>query len=302
MRKVTSTRPSKSPEERRAHAETLQASIVTEVEKLRETGEWERFLTFAQAFHNYSFNNLVLILTQCPTATYVAGFRKWQQLGRQVRKGERGIRIFGFRQKKLTGDAGDGEKVDAGEDGAKTVAYFPVLSVFDRAQTDLIDPTQPDPGALGQRLTGDDPAGIYDAASDYLTSIGWTVTREPIPGEVNGYTTQDGSKRVIVDADLSPAQAAKTVLHEAGHVLLHTDEESGEYIEHRGIKETEAESVAYIVAGIMGLDTSKYSIGYVAGWSNCDPDTIRNTASRVLRAAHTLANALTDNPEQPELD
>ncbi|MCS5735793.1 ArdC-like ssDNA-binding domain-containing protein [Herbiconiux daphne] len=303
MRKVTNTRPNKSPEERRAQAEELQASIVTEVEKLRDTGEWERFLTFAQAFHNYSFNNLVLILTQCPTATYVAGFRKWQQLGRQVRKGERGIRIFGFRQKKLTcEDAGDGEKVEPGENGEKTMTYFPILSVFDRAQTDLIDPTQPDPGELGQRLTGDDLTGIYAPAADYLTSIGWTVTREPIPGEVNGYTTRDGSMRVVVDADLSPAQAAKTVLHEAGHVLLHTDEEPGEYIEHRGIKETEAESVAYIVAGLMGLDTSGYSIGYVAGWSNCDADTIRTTATRVLRAAHTLADALTDDPEQAQLD
>lgn len=301
MRKVKNGGPRTSPEERRAQAEELQASIVTEIGKLRDSGEWERLLTFVQAFHQYSFNNLVLILAQSPTATHVAGFRKWQQLGRQVRKGERAIRIFGFRQKKLnTGESGEGEQAEPSESGEKTFTYLPILSVFDRAQTDLIDPTQPDAAELGHRLTGGDQAGIYDATADYLTSIGWTVTREAIPGEVNGFTTRDGSTRVVVDANLSPAQAAKTILHEAAHVLLHTDQDQGTHIEHRGVIETEAESVAYIVAGLVGLDTSVYSIGYVAGWSNCDADTIRTTATRVPRAAHTLADALTDNSESIE--
>jgi hypothetical protein len=107
----------------------------------------------------------------------------------------------------------------------------------------------------------------------------------------------DGTKRVVIDANLSPAQAAKTALHEAAHVLLHSTEEHAEYVEHRGIKETEAESVAYIVAGMLGLDTSDYSVGYVAGWSNCDAETIKATAANVLRTAHTLADALTENEE-----
>ncbi len=86
-----------------------------------------------------------------------------------MRKGERGIRIFGFRQKKLSSDdSGEGEQAEDRESGEKTLTYFPILSVFDRAQTDLIDPTQPDP-ELGHRVTGGDPAGIYDATADYLT-------------------------------------------------------------------------------------------------------------------------------------
>lgn len=101
----------------------------------------------------------------------------------------------------------------------------------------------------------------------------------------------------MLDSDLSPAQAAKTGLHEAAHVILHADEDHAEYVEHRGTKETEAESVAYVVAGILGLDTSAYSVGYVAGWSNCDAETIKATAANVLRAAHALADALTEQPE-----
>ena len=143
------------------------------------------------------------------------------------------------------------------------------------------------------RLDGSDEAGIYAATADYLTAQGWTVTRETIHGETNGYTTTDGTKRVVVDAALSDAQAAKTILHEAAHVILHSAEDHAEYVAHRGLKECEAESVAYIVAGILGLDTSAYSIGYVAGCSESDVDLIKSTAAAVLRTAHTLADALT---------
>jgi len=89
---------------------------------------------------------------------------------------------------------------------------------------------------------------------------------------------------------------------EAAHVLLHASEDPGEYVQHRGIKETEAESVAYVVAGILGLDTSAYSIGYVAGWSEGDAEIIKATAARVLHAAHTLADALAHTPDpEPQL-
>ena len=75
------------------------------------------------------------------------------------------------------------------------------------------------------------------------------------------------------------------------------EQDPAEYVQHRGIKETEAESVAYVVAGILGLDTSAYSIGYVAGWSQCEAETIKATAARVLAAAHTLADALAHTPD-----
>lgn len=295
-RKITS---STSPEERRAQAEALQASITTQVEQLRGTEQWQRFLAFAQAFHAYSLNNILLILSQNPTATRVAGFRKWQELGRQVRKGERGIRILGFRQKKLTSQAEADdtqtgtEKTSTDESGQKLVTYFPILSVFDIGQTDKADPGAADLAAISQRLEGEEPRGILAATTDYLTGLGWRVEREAIRGEINGYTTTDGTRRVVIDAELSPAQAAKTALHEAAHVILHAAEDHAEYVEHRGIKETEAESVAYVVSGILGLDSAAYSIGYVAGWSAAEPETIRSTAARVLKAAHTLADALT---------
>lgn len=285
-RKIKTT---KTAEQRRAEADELHTTITAQVDALRDSEAWHQFLTFAQAFHAYSLNNVMLILSQRPTATRVAGFRKWLELDRQVRKGERSIKIFGYAERKAReGEDTTGMKTNA--KGEYVVPYFPMLSVFDIAQTDPTEEwTAPE---ISHRLTGDDEHGIYAATADYLTGEGWTVTREAIPGEVNGYTTMDG-RRIVVDAELSDAQAAKTILHEAAHALLHVDDEPGEYIAHRGLKECEAESVAYIVAGILGLDTSAYSVGYVAGWTDGDTETIRDTAANVLRTAHKLADAIT---------
>lgn len=281
---MSKVKNSKTLDQRREQAEALQASIVEQVEQLRDGEQWARFLTFAQAFHAYSINNLLLILSQNPYASRVAGFRKWQQLGRQVRKGERGIKIFGYAQKKITAEDGEGDEEE------RTITYFPILTVFDIAQTDPIDPTAPDPSTVAQKLQGDDPSGIYAATAHYLNTIGWTVEREQLT-RANGYT-DPASRRVVIGADLSPAQAAKTALHEAAHALLHADLEPAAYLEHRGIAETEAESVAYVAAGVLGLDTSAYSIGYVAGWSHGDADTIKATAANVLKTAHQLVDNL----------
>lgn len=161
----------KTAEQRRAEADALHESIAQQVEQLRDSDAWQRFLDFARAFHSYSLNNVLLILSQMPTATRVAGFRKWQQLGRQVRKGERSLKIFGFRERKAKADEenedGTLDQLDTGE---RVVRYFPMLSVFDMSQT---DPTEEwiDPNPA-QRLDGNDEAGIYAATADYLTAQG----------------------------------------------------------------------------------------------------------------------------------
>lgn len=276
----------KSPEQRREEAQQLQVSIAGQVEELRESDQWRRMLDFSRQFHAYSVNNLLLIMAQMETATQVAGYRKWQDLGRQVHKGERGIRIFGCREKKVTEEDETGEEVTR-----RRRIFFPV-SVFDISQTEHIEGTDPLP-EIAHTLSGDDPQGITAAVAEWLVSKGWTFEREKIAGSANGYTDND-NRRVVVDALLPAAQAAKTALHEAAHVVLHSEEDPSEYIAHRGVKETEAESVAYVVGGILGLDTTDYSIGYVAGWSKGDAEVIKATAANVLKAAHTIADALVE--------
>lgn len=279
-------RTRRTPEQRKADAEALQVRLVEQVDELRKSDTWARYLRFAAAFHAYSVNNVLLIMAQCPQAARVAGFRKWQELGRQVRKGEKSIKIFGYSTKKVTEENENGDEVE------KTITRFPILSVFDISQTDPIEGAD-QPEEIARRLEGTDEYQLYERTAAHLAANGWTIDRDDLGSHVNGYTTADGTHRVVVDENLSDAQAAKTMLHEAAHVTLnhHTLPDSA-YVTHRGACEVEAESVAHVVAGLAGLDTSAYSVGYVTGWADGDADAIRDAATNVLRATHELADAL----------
>ena len=284
-------------EARAAKVEQMQHELAAAVENLTESGQWQAWLDFLGSFHRYSFNNTMLILVQCPTATHVAGFRAWQGKGRQVRKGEQGIRIFGkpFRTVTETDE-------QTGEEARKTVKCPPpVATVFDISQTDPIEGVE-QPTAPVERLQGVDHAELFARVSEWMQSQGWSVTRESIRGEANGYCTIDGTRRIVVETDLSDAHAAKTVIHEAAHALLHTDEDGKATPEpDTATCELEAESVAYVLAGLHDLDTSDYSVGYLAGWSGGDVEKIKATAVRVQETVHQLAEAIEDNRESEEI-
>jgi len=293
---ATKTRKTYSPADREAARKTraekveqMHATLTDAVAALAESGEWQRWLDFLGSFHAYSFKNTILILSQCPHATQVAGFKAWQSKGRQVRKGEKGIRIFGkpFRTVTETDEK-------TGEETRSTVSCPPpVVTVFDHSQTDPIDGVEQHE-CPARPLEGDDPASLYTRVADYMTEKGWTVTREAIPGETNGYCVVDGSRRIVLDDALSAAHTAKTMIHEAAHALMHTDDDGKALADIPGpIREVEAESVAYVLAGLAGLDTSGYSVGYLTGWSKGDTDALTTTAVRVQATVHQLAEAIT---------
>ncbi|MCZ4553673.1 ArdC-like ssDNA-binding domain-containing protein [Gordonia rubripertincta] len=305
----TATTAADKAQARKALAEQLQASIVEKVAALTSSDQWTRFLDQSAAFHAYSFKNVVLILTQCPEATAVAGYNQWLERGRHVRAGQKAIRIFGFSFKKITDtDPDTGE-----EETERRAPRFPILSVFDESQTDPNTELTPrmlkaNPKAKlwadveqhpAQRLTGADPDGIYGQVSDVMTARGWTITHRELDGHTNGYTTCDGTRQIVIEAALQPAQTAKTMIHEAAHALLHADLTGPDRQQmHRGIREVEAESVAYVLAGLLGLDTTSYSIGYIAEWAAADTDLIATTGKRVLDTVHTLTNELTPQPTE----
>lgn len=277
----------KTADERRAEADELHESIGIQLEELTSSEGWSRFLAIATGFHHYSLSNLLLIQSQRPGATRVAGFRQWQARGRQVRKGERSIKIFGYSTKRIEPD-------ESSDDEEQRRVFYPILSVFDISQTEPIDgaPEVPD---FAPRLKGGDDTGIYDATAAWLTGDGWTVTRESLAGE-DGATSINGTKKVRIHDDLSPAHAALTILHEAGHATMHAD--LADYHQHRGIYETEAESVAYITAGVLGLDTSANSIGYIAAWTRGDVETVKATATRVLATVRTILDGITEPDDE----
>lgn len=279
--------PRRDPAQKKAEMEALHQQLADGVEALRTSEQWAAYLAFCGSFHRYSPNNLLLIMMQFPEASQVAGYRAWQAKGRQVIKGAKSIRILGTGTVKVTED--DEETVEG-----KRRVYFPV-SVFDICQTEAIE-GHPDVSTVQARLDGEDEHGIYNAVRDYLTGQGVTVRRASLCGPDGSTTPASDSQPVTVtiEESLSPADAATTMLHEAAHITLgHLAEDLSEYVTHRGRYEVEAESVAYVMAGMLGLDTSATSTGYVAGWAErAESDVLKETAGRVLAAVHTMADAL----------
>lgn len=286
-------RSHKSPEQRQAERQALLDSLGEKVATLADSAEWIAYLRFMSAFRRYSFANMLLIAMQCPHATRVAGFRKWQALGRQVRTGEKAIKILGYSTKKVTTT-----DPDTGEDVEDRVPRFPVLSVFDVSQTD----GDPLPSVTYELPTGEGPAGMLDRLVRWLESESWHVRELPLAGTMEGYT--DHHRHIIAtEANLPPAARLLVLLHESAHALLHEDDAG--YVAHRGVCETEAESTAYVLAGLLGIDADASSISYVAGWANADRDVLSAAASNVLRAVNTIAAALgldedTDGPDDTE--
>lgn len=275
----------RTPEERRAQAEALHEQLTAQVATLAESENWKAWLRFARIVRRRSFSNQMLILAQ--GGTYCLGYRQWETLGRHVVKGAKSIKIFGYSTKRIV-------EVDeaTGEESTSSRVIYPVLSVFDVRDTD----GEPLPEQPAIYLEGDDVAGLFDQLADFITAQGWDVALEDIAQDgLNGYT--DGQARQIrVDSKMAPAMRVKTLLHEIGHALLHFDE--GSTREHRGVIETEAESVAYCAGGLLGLDTSAWSIGYVAGWAGGDVDLIRSVAGNVLRAVNAIADAMLGADDQ----
>ena len=286
-----------TPAQAKAHRDKqlkeMQAQIIEQVANFQDSEEWKRYLDFAAKFHNYSARNIMLIMSQMPTATRVAGFKKWKELGRQVNKGERGLKIFGYASKKYT------TKDENGEEKEEKAVFFPPVTVFDVSQTsgDELPSIAPEL----KELDTEQAERIIAQVSDYLNQLGWTFTIKKISGEAYGYTALDGTYRVVVRDDISTTHAAKTALHELAHVLLHSkDGQHADKEKPREIIEVEAESVAYIVAGALGINTASYSIGYVAGWSGMDTELIQATAEQVLAAAKTILNALEEEKESAQ--
>jgi hypothetical protein len=288
--------------------------LLDAVENLTTQQGWQQMLRTAAALPTYSPHNVLLITSQRPQAQAVAGFHTWKSLGRTVRKSEKGIAILapvlrrGTSTPPQTGQPGMQSPAGsspappnlAGEPAGtpRRLVGFRVVHVFDISQTD--GPDLPDPTPV--LLDGQAPAGLVDGLSSQVQDQGFQLIRHdfniPHPGQgaPNGVTDYL-ARTVIVRPDLSPAQTVKTLAHEVGHVLLHRPgQRPGDLT--RDQAEVEAESVAYVVTAAHGLDSSGYTIPYVAGWSAGNTQLVARTAERVLTTAKHI---LTRTPPPPTL-
>jgi len=280
----------------------LHEQISDGVAALVQSEAWRAMLDTAAKFHSYSLGNLLLIGAQAPQATRVAGFRSWQSLGRQVRKGERGIAILApctYRPKTAeraelaapagpAGPAGQEPATASGGGvapqgvGGKQVRGFRVVHVFAQYQTE----GAPVPEVAPTLLVGQAPAGLWDALEGQVLGHGYTVHRGDT-GRANGWTDPT-SRTVRVSSAVDDAQAVKTLIHELAHLECGHVADLPTYATCRGRCEVEAESVAYVVAAAHGLDSSGYTFAYVAGWAGGDLTRVRQAAETVTKGARTI--------------
>ena len=273
------------------------------ITELFESERYKEYLRVMSKFHNYSFNNTLLIAMQKPDASLVAGFSSWKNnFGRNVMKGEKGIKIiapspFTVKQEVEKTDPQTGKPV-IGKDGKPVteekeikVPAYKVVSVFDVSQTEGREL----PDIAVDELTGDvDRFKDFFAALEQVSPV--PVGFEKIEGGAHGYYHLE-EKRIAIDEGMSDLQTLKTAIHEIAHAKLHDidlnapKEEQKPRVDRR-TREVEAESVAYTVCQHYGLDTSEYSFGYVAGWSSGKElaelrgslETIRSTAAEMINA------------------
>lgn len=268
--------PDGQPPAKTATAEQLEAAVASLV-----TGDdWQRWLDVQRRFHSYSWRNTILIAWQRPGASRVAGRTKWAELGRQLNPDARPITILAPVTKKYTDTDQDGVEVE------RQRMFFRDVQVYDIADTD----GEPLPTILNP-LQGDAPTGMLDALHRHADTAGVPVAFTSAADDsllargANGYAARDndGNVRIVVSADLSPAQQAKTFAHELGHVMLGHLDSNASTAGHldRADQELEAESFAYMVTSSWGVDSGDYSFGYVAAWSGGNPKKVHEVAKRV---------------------
>ena len=271
------------------------------------------YLSTMSKFHNYSFNNTLLIAMQKPDATLVAGYKAWQKnFERHVNKGEKAIRILAPAPYKIKEER---DKIDPvtqelllDKDGNPqkeeveiTIPAFRAVSVFDVAQTD----GKPIPELAAKELLSD-VEGYQDMIRAVEAISPVPIELEEIAGDSKGYYDRE-AKRIAVQENMSESQTLKTMIHEVAHSKLHSKEvEQDEQMrKDRNTKEVEAESIAYTVCQHFGVDTSDYSFGYIAGWSSgrdtkelrASMDTIRRTASELITGIEEQLQELQRNRE-----
>lgn len=254
----------------------LHAQLIDRIEELVSGEDWERMLAASRKFHTYSAANVLLILGQRPEATHVAGYTTWAKLGRQVRKGARGMAILAPCSYK--------PETDADEEPRRVLRGFRVAHVFDVADTD----GEELPDVRPEQLLGDDPDGLWDSLAGLIHEYGFELSRSDC-SPANGVTNYS-TRRVTVRPDLSAAQSVKTLCHELAHIASGHEAFRAD---QRDIAEVEAESVAYLICGTKGLETGDYSLPYVARWAHGDPNIVRSTADRVLRTTRDLMARIT---------
>ena len=273
-------------------------SLEQGIKDLFSSGKYAEYLRTMSNFHSYSYNNILLIHSQKPNATLVAGFNKWKdKFSRHVKKGEKGIQIIApvvYKRKveeiKTDPDTGapildkDGNAII--EEKEVQSARFKVVSVFDVSQTD----GKPLP-QLADELKGD--VKHFDEFVEALKrSAPVPVEFKPMQESMDGYFS-NSEQKIAIREGMSEVQTVCALVHEIAHSKLHNTailNETEENQKNNRTQEVEAESISYAVCQYYGIETSENSFGYIAAWSKdkelselkASLDTISKTSNELI--------------------
>jgi antirestriction protein ArdC len=289
------------PEAAKAKVQEARDRLDAGIAALTSSERWTTYLKFQSRFHQYSFGNIMLINSQKPDATRLAGFRAWLGMGHSVKKGEKGIVILApryfYRSKDNKEILRKGDPTPK-EDRVK-VTYFVTAYVWDVSQTE-----GPEIPEIASKLEGDAPLEKLERLQALARSLGYTVIEHTQGRGEHGYM-QPGAKIVATAPGLSPLHKLKTTIHEIAHIpeLLGKSES---FDNDRALEEVAVESVAFIVSDYLGLDTSDYSFDYVASWGGRTGNAlkaIQDAGRRIQKAAEKIIAAM-ESPEvaTPSLD
>lgn len=296
--------PPKEPEKPQFKSPKEKVAEITDklekgIKELFEGEKFKEYLDTMSKFHNYSFNNTLLIAMQKPDATLVAGFNAWKNdFGRNVNKGEKGIQIFApapykIKKEEIKRDPDtdlpvldkDGKPIV--EEVERVIPNFKVVSVFDVSQTNGKEIPSLGVDELSGNVT--DYEKLFEALKE-ISPV--PIKFAEIDGSAKGFFHQE-DKSITIKEGMSEAQTVKTAIHEIAHAMLHDKDLKKSDLEKskdRATEEVEAESIAYTVCQHFGVDTSDYSFAYVASWGTgkdtpelkASLETIRSTASELI--------------------
>ena len=290
--------------------EKTQALLEKLEEGVKDVFTSERFikyLSFSAKFHNYSYNNIILILAQKPEASMVAGFRKWNEMGRFVKKGEKGISILAPNFKKkyeqkldpnnkpIKDNNGKEVMVDKGKE---LIGFFPT-HVFDVSQTDG-DPLPELASHFGGEMQNFDL--VWDAlceCSPYPADIIESLNINSMKGAKG--VCNHTKKQIHIAQGLSHEETIATLIHEIAHARTYSPDP--EQMTSKNTREIEAESCAYVVSSYFGIDPGISSFEYIAAWcKNKEISELKKTLSNINKEANNIISHVTDylNKRQPE--
>lgn len=233
--------------------------------------KYKNFLNQMSKFHSYSLNNQILIAIQRPKATICASYSGWKSQGRQVKKGETGIKIIcpALYKKEKIKDVIDPKtgKPELLADGSVkreivsiVIPYYKIGYTFDVSQTEGKPLVQ-----LSQQLTGELTDSQKELKEALLQVCPVPVSFRPIEDSANGFYSLDKNE-ITVDSTISEKQSLKTLIHELAHATIH-NVNIPDVPKDSPTREVQAESIAYVICEYFGMDVSEYSFGYIAGWS-----------------------------------